>query len=218
MRSGMTSEAIEVPVGGGAGGPTHDLEALWGEAGGAALAGAVLAPPHPLYGGTIDAPILLALAGAARDGGVRALRFNWRGIGASTGRATDDPAAAVEDYRAALAEVARRAPGRLFAGGYSWGAMSAARAAVGEPRVRGLVLVAPPAMMLDGDALAALDRDVLVLCGEHDRIAPPRRLAELLAGAPRARLVTIVGADHFFGASLGELADRTRVWLAAIPR
>ena len=116
MRSGMTSEAIEVPVGGGAGGPTHDLEALWGEAGGAALDGAVLAPPHPLYGGTIDAPILLALAGAARDGGVRALRFNWRGIGASTGRATDDPAAAVEDYRAALAEVARRAPGRLFAG------------------------------------------------------------------------------------------------------
>lgn len=214
MPFSITSETVEVTVASADGTPTHRLEALWSEAGGAPLDGMVLAPPHPLYGGTLDAPILAVLAAAASEREARALRFNWRGIGASTGRATDDPAAAVDDYRAALAEVARRAPGRIFAGGYSWGAMSAARAAIGEPRVTGLILVAPPAMMLDGAALAALDRDVLIVAGEHDRIAPPRRLAELLAGAPRAQLVTIAGADHFFTASLGEVRDHARAWLA----
>lgn len=215
MPFSILSESLDVTVTGADGTPTHRLEALWSEGGGAVLDGLVLAPPHPLYGGTIDAPILLALAAAASASDVRALRFNWRGIGASSGRATDDPAAAVEDYRAALAEVARRVPGRIFAGGYSWGAMSAARAAAGEPRVAGLILVAPPALMLDGEALAGLDRDVLVFAGEHDRIAPPRRLAEIVAGAPRSRLVTIAGADHFFAASLGEIQDGAREWLGA---
>lgn len=198
--------------GGAAQGPL--LEALWTVTQGEPGLGVVLAPPHPLYGGRIDAPILLTLEDAALALGGGTLRFNWRGIEGSSGRATDDPAAAVEDYRAALGEVARRVAGDVVAGGYSWGAMSAARAAVGEARVAALVLVAPPAMMLEGAALAALDRDVLVVCGEHDRIAPPRRIAELLESAPRARLVTIAGADHFFAASLGEIRDHARAWLA----
>ncbi|MFN7954287.1 MAG: alpha/beta fold hydrolase [bacterium] len=195
------------------GGATPDLEARWLEPRAATERACVLAPPHPLYGGTLDSPILVTLERAARAAGLAVLRFNWRGVEGSAGRATDDPGAAVADYLAALGEAARRVPGPLVAGGYSWGAMAAVRAAAEASRVDRLVLVAPPALMLDATALAVLARAMLVFAGEHDRIAPPPRLASSLAPLARAELVTFAGADHFFAASLGEMDRVTRAWL-----
>ena len=47
--------------------------------------GAVIAPPHPLYGGSIESPVLNEIAYACTKAGIANLRFNWRGVGASTG-------------------------------------------------------------------------------------------------------------------------------------
>ncbi len=194
-------------------GATPDLEGHWAAPARGAGRACVLAPPHPLYGGTLDSPILLALERAALARGHAVLRFNWRGVEASDGRATDDPVAAVADYVAALDEAAGRVSGPIVAGGYSWGAMAAVRAAARAPRVDRLVLVAPPVLMLDGRALAGLSGALLVFSGEYDRIAPPPRLAELLALLALAELVTLAGEDHFFGSSLRELTRITGDWL-----
>jgi alpha/beta superfamily hydrolase len=106
--------------------------------------GAVIAPPHPLYGGSLESPVVAELAFACHRHGIATLRFNWRGVGASAGEASGDAAIADEDYAAALAHLAETVPGALLACGYSFGSAAAVRAAERSPRVRRLVLVAPP--------------------------------------------------------------------------
>ena len=175
--------------------------------------GVVIAPPHPLYGGSMDSPVVSEIAWACAKAGLASLRFNWRGVGASGGTSSGDAEHARADYAAALAQLASTVPGRLLASGYSFGAAAAVRAAAEEPRVRGLILVAPPPALLDCAALTARPRDVLILSGENDEIAPAAELEEIARELPRARFVRIDEADHFFGAGLAELGREITKWL-----
>ena len=101
----------------------------------------------------------------------------------------------------------------MVACGYSWGALAAARVGVTSPRVRRLVLVAPPADMLDGAALAAFGRPLLVVVGDRDEYAPVEPLRECLEGVEDAELVVLEGVDHFFMAGLADVGRCTRDWL-----
>lgn len=177
--------------------------------------GAVIAPPHPLYGGSMDSPVVAELSWALSRGGLATLRFDWRGIGASAGRPSGEAADALADYAAALEQLAATVSGRLVASGYSFGAAAAVRATALTPRVRALVLVAPPPSMLDRAALAARPLDVLILAGERDGLAPPAELEAIARELPRARVVAIAEADHFFGAGLGEIGRVVTQWAQA---
>lgn len=176
--------------------------------------GAVIAPPHPLYGGSMDSPVASELAFASVRAGIAALRFNWRGVGASTGVASGDPRAADADYAAALAHLAQTVPGRIVACGYSFGAAAAVRAAQLHPRIGRVLLVAPPGPLLEPGALRALERPTLILTGAEDRLAPAHALAVEIEDAPQARLEVIPEADHFFVAGLAELGRRAYAWLS----
>ncbi len=160
----------------------------------------------------MDSPVASELAWACASLGIASLRFNWRGVGASAGEASGDAAAADEDYAAALAHQRETVAGSLVACGYSFGACAAARAGAREPRVRRLLLVAPPPSLLDRAALAAFAGRALVVVRAADRIAPPREL-EVIASQARALLQVISEADHFFGAGLGSLGRIAREWL-----
>jgi alpha/beta superfamily hydrolase len=177
--------------------------------------GAVIAPPHPLYGGSMDSPVVAELSWALSRGGLATLRFDWRGVGASAGRPSGDAEDARADYAAALDQLAESVSGRLVAAGYSFGAAAAVRASAQTPRVRALVLVAPPPSMLDRALLAARPLDVLIVAGERDGIAPAAELDSIARELPRARVVTIAQADHFFGAGLGELGRAVTQWAQA---
>jgi alpha/beta superfamily hydrolase len=174
--------------------------------------GAVIAAPHPLYGGSMGSPVVSELSWAIARTGRATLRFDWRGVGASGGRPSGDLAHARADYRAALAQLAESVPGPLIAAGYSFGA-AAALCAQDEPRVRTLVLVAPPPSLLDRGALAACRREVWIVTGEHDAIAPAGPLEALARDLPRARFARIDDADHFFGAGLGDVGKLVTRWL-----
>jgi hypothetical protein len=176
--------------------------------------GVVIAPPHPLYGGSMDSPVVSEIAWACARAGLASLRFNWRGVGASGGISSGDAEHARADYAAALEQLASTAPGRLLAAGYSFGAAAAVRAAASDPRVRGLVLVAPPPALLDRTALEARPRDVLVITGEHDAIAPAAALEAITHELSSACFVAIEEADHFFGAGLTEVGAAITIWLA----
>jgi hypothetical protein len=191
------------------------LEGLYVSVKGADVPGAVLAPPHPLYGGSMDSPVLNELAHACDRAGVATLRFNWRGIGASAGRPSGDPADADADYTAALEQLAATVGGPLVAGGYSFGAATALRCAAAEPRVTKLLLVAPPPVLLDRAALARFPGRTLLLTGDRDTIAPAAALAELAAAGDRIELAVIAEADHFFTAGLAEISTRTRGFFGA---
>lgn len=179
---------------------------------------AVVAPPHPLYGGTIDNPVVGATLAGLQEASVATLAFNYRGVEDSDGVASDSIEAAVGDYTAALAEVASRTPGPYYAAGYSFGAGTALLAVRDDPRVAGLVLIAPPVGMLHAEDLRAFRGSLLVVVGEADDYAPLGELTATLKARPEAALVVMPGADHFFHfgglAELGQIvATHVRGWL-----
>jgi hypothetical protein len=174
---------------------------------------ALLAPPHPLYGGSLESPVLTELAFACTRAGLSSLRFNWRGVGASAGTPSGDAADADVDYGSALDHLAETVGGPLVAGGYSFGSAAAVRAARAEPRIDRLLLVAPPPALVEPAAIAGSSRRTLVLAGEYDTIAPARELAAAFAHAPQVELRVISHADHFFGEGLAELGRLASAWL-----
>jgi len=176
--------------------------------------GAVIAPPHPLYGGSMESPVVGEVAHACARAGLATLRFNWRGVGASAGETSGEAAIADEDYAAALEHLAESVAGPLVACGYSFGAATALRAAARAPRVRRAILVAPPPALLAAGAFAA-PRRTLVLVGDADGFAPSAELEALLAEAPGAALHVVAGADHFFGSGLAEIGRVAAQWLGA---
>jgi len=187
------TKTVRVPV------PGAGIE-LEGRAGSAPL-GAVVAPPHPLYGGHLSNPVVAALYDGLSQRGIGTLVFNWRGVGTSNGLPTGDPAVAAEDYAAALAFVKASAPAPMpwIAAGYSFGAATALTIAATERSVREVVVVAPPVAMLPRNlSFAAGEVRVTVIAAAHDDFAPLDDLRAAFARVAGTRLVTVPGADHFF--------------------
>ena len=176
-------------------------------------AGAIVAPPHPLYGGSMDHPVCNELAYACCDAGFASLRFNWRGVGASAGAASGEPAEAVADYAASAAYLEATVEGPLLAAGYSFGAATAVSAAVQTPRCHRLLLVAPPLAMLDREALMGFRGAVLLVAAAFDAFSSADELRALAQGLPRGSFHLVAGADHFFMNGLVEIAGAARDWL-----
>jgi len=161
---------------------------------------AVLCHPHPLHGGTMDNKVVATLARCFAALGYNAVRFNYRGVGASAG-GWDEGRGEVDDALAVVA--AHRAPGQALAlGGFSFGGFVAAQAASrlragGTPAER-LVLVGPAVATFDTPPVAA---DTIVVHGEADEVVS---LASVLDWArPQALPITVVpGAGHFFHGQL----------------
>src|SRR5262245_15907211 len=107
------------------------LEGVWQKGSGR---GAVIAPPHPEYGGSLENPVVSELAYGLYKAGIASLRFNWRGVGASQGSRTGDWAAAEADYLAAVEQVATTTGSPVLAAGYSFGAATALRVALRDSR------------------------------------------------------------------------------------
>ncbi len=176
-------------------------------------AGAVVAPPHPIYGGSMDHPVCNELAYAFCAAGIASLRFNWRGVGASAGSPSGESADADADYLAATLYLADTVAGPLVAAGYSFGAATAVRVARRQPRCNRLLLVAPPLAMLDRDALEDFGGSLLIVAAGSDELSSAQELRTLAKELPRASFHLIPEADHFFLAGLAEIARAARDWL-----
>ncbi len=184
------------------------LEGVW-QAG--TNGGAVIAPAHPLMGGTADHPVLNEIAYAVYREGLASVRFNWRGVGASQGVPSGEWPDAESDYDAATEHLAESVDGPLVAAGYSFGAVAAARVALRDVRLRELLLVAPPADPLRELPLKDFQGPIHVIVGGRDKYAPIDLLSEQLSSIPNARLDVIPAADHFFfDAGLAELQQLIR--------
>ena len=203
--------SVILPLPDEAGAPDHVLEGLYvpspepGES-------AVIAPPHPQMGGSMESPVLTDIAWACQEVGVASLRFNWRGVGASSGRPSGDAADADVDFRAGLNFLAETVPGPRAACGYSFGAVTAVRAALSEPGIQRLVLAAPPTSLLPEAALAEFRGSIFVVTGDRDEWVDLDRLTSLLEAAPRAHLEIIEDCDHFFMSAMGRLGRVLADW------
>lgn len=181
-----------------------------------ARAGVVVCHPHPLYGGDMDSGVVVRVAEACARHGVATLRFNFRGVGASTG-SHDDGRGEQEDVLAALADLRRRLPpgARVALAGYSFGAAVATAVASGAA-LSGLALIAPPLRLAALRPPAGVSGPVLIVVGAEDQYCPPDALEPTREALPQATITVIEGADHFFFGSLDALAEAVGDWAAAV--
>ena len=178
---------------------------------------AVICHPHPQAGGTLDNKVVQTLARAFAQLGLRSVRFNFRGIGASEG-AWDGGRGEVEDALAVIAAYRHGAEAEaglalpLVLAGFSFGGYVAAEAARRLPegaKASRLVLVAPSTQK---ERVPAVPSDTLVVHGDADDVVP---LAATLDWArPQSLPVTVLpGAGHFFHGQLTLLKDIVlRAW------
>ena len=183
-------------------GPAGALEVVRDDPGSGPRGVAVIAHPHPLFGGTMDNKVVQTLARAFVASGWGAVRFNFRGVGASAG-AYDEGRGECDDL---LAVVSACAPvGPLALAGFSFGAFVACEAVARlqtQRDIAQLVLVGAATGRFSVPALPAdLHSQTLLIHGESDDTVP---LADVLAWArPQNLPVTLIpGASHFFHGQL----------------
>ncbi len=186
------------------------LEAVIREPAEAPRGAAVMCHPHPLHGGTMHTKAVYRAAQGFNDAGLVALRFNFRGVGVSTG-SHDDGHGEKDDLRAALDWLEARYPTLpLVVGGFSFGSMVGLSVGAEDPRVVALLGLGLPVKRREYDYsfLARADKPVLVIQGENDGFGSGEAAAEVLRPlGPHITLVRISGADHFFVDRLDELRE-----------
>jgi alpha/beta superfamily hydrolase len=155
---------------------------------------ALIAHPHPQFGGTLDNKVVQTLARAFVELGYESWRPNFRGIGESEG-SYDEGRGEVDD----LFAVYQKIHPKVLAG-FSFGAAMAAMLAkrVGAQR---LVLVGVAVTNFEVPPVPA---GTLVIHGERDETIP---LAAVLDWARPQELpvVLVPDADHFFHRKLNIL-------------
>lgn len=183
------------------------------------LAAAVVCHPHPLYGGTMHNHVAYRIAKALRDARVSALRFNFRGVGRSTGE-FDHGRGEVDDAAAALDFLSRESPGApLFAAGFSFGARVALELACRDERVERVLAVGLAVDLGGYEFLKALRKPAVFVQGERDEFGALPRVEEVVSLVPGPRRLFVVpGCDHLASECLDALLASLReavAWLAS---
>ena len=204
-------QAVEIPV-------THGrLEGLlrWEDQhpGTTWLAAALICHPHPQFGGTMHTKVVAAAAKALNSVGIPVLRFNFRGVGRSTGQ-FDQGRGEGDDVRAALDWLAEHFPQLdLWLGGFSFGAWVGLTVGANDLRVQRLIGLGVPVAMY---AMTALDHDTrpkLIIQGTEDIYGPPEQLLPWFDRlAPPRSLLLVEGSDHFFNGHLEEVSQALISW------
>lgn len=180
-------------------GPAGGLEALLEEPEVEPRFAAVVAHPHPVYGGTMRNSVVFRVARALREAGGLTLRFNFRGVEGSEGE-HDGEGGEEQDLEACLDHLQASRPGlALWGAGFSFGARTLGALALRDARLVRLVLVALPVEVFDCDSAAEVTQPTLAVWGSEDEFgtlgAFERRYPQSSASIERLELE---GADHFF--------------------
>jgi uncharacterized protein len=174
--------------------------------------GIVICHPHPLYGGDMDNPVVVRVQEVCAELDLVTLRFNFRGIGSSTGNHANG-IGEQDDAVAALDVLAKTVSGRpLTLAGYSFGARIAALVAGRDTRLSGLALVAPPLKMYDFGGLEGRPLPTLMVAGTADAYCPTDEFRKLGARFPWIETASVEGADHFFFGKLFPLGQAVAEW------
>jgi uncharacterized protein len=163
---------------------------------------ALIAHPHPLFGGTLDNKVVQTLARAFVELGYESWRPNFRGVGRSEGK-YDEGRGEVEDLAAVFH--ALKFP-NVVLGGFSFGAAMQARLAV---KLSDEEKFKPERLVLVGVAVASFETpcvppDTLVIHGERDETVPLGAVLDW-ARPQELPIVLVPGADHFFNRKLHSL-------------
>jgi alpha/beta superfamily hydrolase len=173
----------------------------------------VFCHPHPQMGGTMNAPLLLAVKDALLPRGWAVLRFNFRGIGSSEGE-TGIGDAETQDAEGALACVTERFGDLPVAlAGWSFGGAVAVRVAARHPELVACVAIAPAVEAVEGvtaglpeQGSIGVSMPLIFLVGVNDRQISPDA-CRAWSSAAGAEYLEMKGANHFFWGKYDALSD-----------
>jgi alpha/beta superfamily hydrolase len=181
-------------------GPAGRLEAMLRVAN-CPEAGAVVAHPHPLHGGTMHNPVVFHVERELHRLGWTTLRFNFRGTIPEDG--ADDIGAAAAWLRGLLSGKP------LYLVGYSFGSLCSLRFMQGHLHhcVAGFVAIGLPVREYDLGNLTTIDLPLGVVQGTEDEFGSPEEVRSVLQGVPGTSVVHEVGgASHLFPRQAGDAA------------
>ncbi len=168
---------------------------------------ALVAHPHPLYGGTMENKVAQTLARTFVTLGYATARFNFRGVGESEG-VHDAGRGEVDDMEIMYQHMVKEYPGLPVAlSGFSFGTFVQAQfqqrlIAQGRPAER-LVLVGSAAGKWP---MPEVPLDTILIHGELDDTITLQEVFEW--ARPLDIPVTVIpGADHFFHRKLGHIKN-----------
>jgi uncharacterized protein len=166
----------------------------------------IICHPHPLYGGTLDNKVVYMIASTFNQLGAGAVRFNFRGVGQSSGHFDEGHGEADDLQTVATWLTTQRSVTELWLAGYSFGGYIALKAHR-RLKAQRLLLVAPAIELSDStEQLNTIP--TLVIQGGQDEIISPQSITTWVAKQThQPTLYWIPHADHFFHRQLNELRD-----------
>jgi alpha/beta superfamily hydrolase len=198
-------------------GPAGRLEALLNEGAPSAPYAAVVAHPHPLFGGTMHNKVVYHTMKAFQSHGLPVLRFNFRGAGLSEGR-HDNGSGEIADVQAALDWMQKEYALPLLFAGFSFGSYVGLKACCGDERVQGIAALGLPINAGNReylyDFLTGCSQPKLFISGTRDEFGPVAEVEAAVAQAqPPAKLILVQEADHFFTGKLDQVQQALNQWI-----
>lgn len=189
------------------------LEAILKEPAGEARGAALVAHPHPLGGGTMHNKVVYRAAAGLTEAGLVTLRFNFRGVGASTGT-HDEGRGEQGDVRTALDYLAENYPNQeITFAGFSFGSRFGLETVLDDSRVPRLISIGTPAEKYDYSFLKACTKPILFLHGDQDDIAPVAPAQEVYDSLTcEKEMIIFENCGHFFDKHLNELKEAVCDW------
>lgn len=176
----------------------------------------IVCHPHPLGGGTMHNKVVFRAAAGLVDAGLATLRFNFRGVGASTGVHSEIPGG-MEDVSAAIDFLCGEYPGEdLTLAGFSFGSRTGLAVGADDDRVSRLISIGTPVDKYgDYEFLLDVRKPILFVHGDSDEfgeVESLRALVEQVSQVTDAELVIFKNCGHFFDHHLNELREAIREW------
>lgn len=196
--------------------PHGRLEAILKEPRGERKGVGLVCHPHPLGGGTMHNKVVFRAAAGLVDAGLATLRFNFRGVGESSGVHSEIPGG-LEDVQAAIDYLAGQYPDEdLTLAGFSFGSRTGMEVGMNDDRIARLISIGTPVdKYLDYDFLLGLKKPILFVHGDSDEFGSVENLKKLVdqvAQVTDAELIVFPGCGHFFDDHLKELRDAIHQW------
>lgn len=190
------------------------LEAILKEPAGQAKGVGLVCHPHPLGGGTMHNKVVFRAAAGLVDAGLITLRFNFRGVGASTGKHEEIPGGR-EDVRDALDYLGKEYPGEpITLAGFSFGSRTGMEVGMGDDKIVRLISLGTPVdKYQDYEFLTAVRKPILFVHGDRDEFGSVENVRKLVEQIPSAELAVFENCGHFFDDHLNELRETISDWL-----
>lgn len=190
------------------------LEAILKEPAGVRRGVGLVCHPHPLGGGTMHNKVVFRAAAGLVDAGLTTYRFNFRGVGASTGE-HNEIEGGKEDVRDVLDYINANYPGEdLTLAGFSFGSRTALEVGYNDPRVSRLISIGTPVDKYgDYEFLTQTTKPILFIHGDRDEFGSLESLRALTGQIRHANVVVFANCGHFFDEHLNELRDTVEAWV-----